>query len=93
MKEKNGRYLLVPDNEYTSIITSGQSLWLATGVTPEMLEGICLVNQENKGDAAAAQTPSEAPAASPSEKQIDGTSGDTESLPQTSVLPDAGAVD
>ncbi len=93
VKEKNGRYLLVPDNEYTSIITSGQSLWLATGVTPEMLEGICLVNQENKGDAAAAQTPSEAPATSPSEKQIDGTSGDTESLPQTSALPDADAVD
>ena len=92
VKEKNGRYLLVPDNEYTSIITSGQSLWLATGMTPEMLEEICLVNQENKGDAAA-QTPSEAPAVSPSEKPIDGTSGDTESLPQTSVLPDADAVD
>ena len=92
MKEKNGRYLLVPDNEYTSIITSGQSLWLATGMTPEMLEGICLVNQENKGDAAV-QTPSEAPAVSPSEKPIDGTSGDTESLPQTTVLPDADAVD
>ena len=45
VKEKNGRYLLVPENEYTSIITSGQSLWLPSGVTPQMLEGICLVKQ------------------------------------------------
>lgn len=45
VKEKNGRYLLVPENEYTSIITSGQSLWLPSGVTPQMLEDICLVKQ------------------------------------------------
>ncbi|MBP3371074.1 MAG: hypothetical protein J6L88_00945 [Clostridia bacterium] len=45
VKEKNGRYLLVPDNPYTSIITSGQCLWLPVGITPEILEGICLVQQ------------------------------------------------
>jgi len=45
VKEKNGRYLLVPDNTYTNIITSGQSLWLPTGITPDMLEGICMVQQ------------------------------------------------
>ena len=48
IKEKNGRYLLVPDNTYTSIITNGQSLWLPTGMTPQMLDGICLVQQEVK---------------------------------------------
>ncbi len=45
VKEKNGRYILVPDNSYTNIITGSQSLWMPMGITPEMLEGICLVQQ------------------------------------------------
>lgn len=45
VKEKNGQYILVPNNEYTMILTNGQSLWLPFGVTPQMMEGACMVWQ------------------------------------------------